>query len=898
MEREDPKSDQGSESSDEYDDFGNRLRPKTPSRESLSALIEEDSAVSSVIEVAELHENKEYYPPAESVFPEAKVLIQEEDNEDIDQPIISRPSKQTYWVPAEIDGDFAGKFRAGLAGTTSDHRSICVVGESGSGKTTLCDWLLSSDEQLPFSRPLSRQMDDWVAEIDRQSTLRACPASLLLRDRGGKTLLAQFIDSPGVADFDAEVRSLASCCDVVLFVIDVCSGLGAQSTRLLKHLSAKGVPVLVVLNKIDRFVFEAKLTPEDAYLRLRGIADEARAAIGTEPILFFASGKYELFFGLEDLAERVFGAEGAKSRFRFLWGDVYYSPEGGFSPSPTSGSNRRTFVEFGLWPVYKVLARAVAAGGGDVEARLKAACGEWTCVAGLVDAVRRVAPKMRSLSTNETESVGGVLLALKNGPDPAEREAPVRKLAVLAKLLRGSLRVGDEVVNSDGVSRKVEFSLPVVSGTIEPMDEAGEGCIVWLHGFSATPGSLISVKGSEHSQANGMRSQEEQPLFTATGLPSPKSVPDLGVPGVLNVGVEPRTPEEMSALIESIQLACLCNRGLSYQTEETGELRLIGPGEIFLDFALYQIREVFGSLVVRVSEPTAEICETVSSLSSNFGLDPRSGLRVLCAPLEPQLISLWPEFTSIASDPESASTFLKSQCGWDTLSSRSLLSWGPPNRPAVLINDCLGPRRPSIASIKATLQSGFDWTAGAGPLTSAPLRGVVIRVVAASAAAPSRLVAAGLRRAAHAAMLLASPRLMEPVYLADILSRPEAMARVKELLSKRRGHILKEKPERGTPFMRLEAVVPVMDSLGFCDDVVGMSLGLASASLLFEGWQTVPGDPLDEEAVTKVLEPAETNKLARDVLVKTRRRKGLTDDIPLTQYFEDEQVINAMKGSL
>ena len=48
----------------------------------------------------------------------------------------------------------------------------------------------------------------------------------------------------------------------------------------------------------------------------------------------------------------------------------------------------------------------------------------------------------------------------------------------------------------------------------------------------------------------------------------------------------------------------------------------------------------------------------------------------------------------------------------------------------------------------------------------------------------------------------------------------------------------------------------------------------------------VPGDPLDRSIVLRPLEPAPAPHLAREFLVKTRRRKGLSDDVAVAHFFD------------
>jgi hypothetical protein len=56
----------------------------------------------------------------------------------------------------------------------------------------------------------------------------------------------------------------------------------------------------------------------------------------------------------------------------------------------------------------------------------------------------------------------------------------------------------------------------------------------------------------------------------------------------------------------------------------------------------------------------------------------------------------------------------------------------------------------------------------------------------------------------------------------------------------------------------------------------------------FDHWSVVPGDPTDTSIQLRPLEPATGQALARDLVLKTRRRKGLSDSIAVSKYLEDE----------
>lgn len=108
------------------------------------------------------------------------------------------------------------------------------------------------------------------------------------------------------------------------------------------------------------------------------------------------------------------------------------------------------------------------------------------------------------------------------------------------------------------------------------------------------------------------------------------------------------------------------------------------------------------------------------------------------------------------------------------------------------------------------------------------------------------------------------------------------------ILSRRRGHVLSDGPLAGTPLYGVRGLVPVIDSFGFETDVRIHTQGQASVALVFDKWSVVPGDPLDRDVKLRPLEMAPAGGTARDFVVKTRRRKGLSEDVSVSKFLEPE----------
>ncbi len=108
---------------------------------------------------------------------------------------------------------------------------------------------------------------------------------------------------------------------------------------------------------------------------------------------------------------------------------------------------------------------------------------------------------------------------------------------------------------------------------------------------------------------------------------------------------------------------------------------------------------------------------------------------------------------------------------------------------------------------------------------------------------------------------------------------------------KRRAHVFFEEPRSGTPFHTLKIEIPALESFGFETDIRTATIGQAMVLSQFNNWQMVPGDPLEKSIQLMPLEPSPIPHLARELMVKTRRRKGLMDDVSVVKFFDSSIII-------
>ena len=118
-----------------------REREEEPAAEGADALAAQDYSTAIV-----LHEDKEYYPDASDVYGSAETMLQDEDAQPIEEPII-KPTKTKVFSVLESEAPmttYDAEFLTGMLDHPSLSRCVAVLGGLGSGKTSFMDALIES----------------------------------------------------------------------------------------------------------------------------------------------------------------------------------------------------------------------------------------------------------------------------------------------------------------------------------------------------------------------------------------------------------------------------------------------------------------------------------------------------------------------------------------------------------------------------------------------------------------------------------------------------------------------------------------------------------------------------------------------------------------------------------
>ncbi len=135
-----------------------------------------------------------------------------------------------------------------MTATRSNLRNVAIVAHVDHGKTTLVDAMLWQSGAFRENSDVNdRVMDSMDLEREKGITILAKNTAV----KYGETTV-NIIDTPGHADFGGEVERGLEMVDGVLLLVDASEGPLPQTRFVLRKALAKRLPVVLVINKVDR----------------------------------------------------------------------------------------------------------------------------------------------------------------------------------------------------------------------------------------------------------------------------------------------------------------------------------------------------------------------------------------------------------------------------------------------------------------------------------------------------------------------------------------------------------------------------------------------------------------------------------------------------------------------
>lgn len=937
--------------------------------------VDDDGPSNAVI----LHEDKQYYPTAQQVYGEdVETMVQEEDAQPLTQPIIAPVEQKKFTIQeADLPPVFYDRsFMTDLMNFPEQIRNIAFAGHLHHGKTALMDMLVlethditdrlekktgkKRDEQLRYT-------DTHVLERERGLSIKSSPMSLVLQSTHGKSHLFNILDTPGHVNFVDEVASSLRLVDGVVLVVDVVEGVQVNTEQIIKHAVLEGLPLTLVVNKMDRLILELKLPPSDAYFKLKHVIEEVNTVIEAalpgqgekrrlspeKGNVLFACSSIGWCFTLQSFAKMYAdtyaptkkGTPGINIQefARRLWGDIFYNPKKrSFTRKAVEERAKRSFVNFILEPIYKIYSHTISESPEDLKATL--------ATLGIVLKPSQYKTDAKVLLKCVCEqffggSNGFVDMVVDHIPSPVEAAQSKVERYYTGPLDTKTARAMQEC-DQDGPL------IVQISKLFNTSDAKGFYSFGRVMSGTARPGSQVRVLGEGYSTDD----EEDMSMATIADVwiaESRYNIPTDGVPAgnwvllggvdnsivksatlvppelpdhedahifkpithftesVFKVAVEPINPSELPKMLDGLRKINKSYPLITTKVEESGEHVILGTGELYMDCVLHDLRRLYAEMEIKVSDPVTRFCETVVETSAIkcYAQTPnkKNKITMVAEPLDQGIAEdIESGKVSIKSSNRVIGKFFEENYGWDLLASRSIWAFGPDELgPNILQDDTLPSEvdKKLLLSVRDTIRQGFSWATREGPLCEEPIRNSRFKIMDVTLA-PEAIFRGGgqiiptSRRACYSSFLMASPRLMEPVYSCSMTGPADSVTSLYTVLARRRGHVLSDGPIAGTPLYRVSGLIPVIDSFGFETDLRIHTQGQATVSLVFDRWNIVPGDPLDKDVILRPLEPASAQATARDFVLKTRRRKGLSEDVSVAKFLEPELFASLKESGL
>ena len=136
-----------------------------------------------------------------------------------------------------------------------DLRNVAIVAHVDHGKTTIVDAMLQQTHAFSAHADVEdRVMDSGDLEKEKGITILAKNTTVFYNgpSANGETITINVIDTPGHADFGGEVERGLSMVDGVVLLVDASEGPLPQTRFVLRKALAAKLPVILVVNKVDR----------------------------------------------------------------------------------------------------------------------------------------------------------------------------------------------------------------------------------------------------------------------------------------------------------------------------------------------------------------------------------------------------------------------------------------------------------------------------------------------------------------------------------------------------------------------------------------------------------------------------------------------------------------------
>ncbi|XP_055956332.1 eukaryotic translation elongation factor 2 [Patella vulgata] len=741
--------------------------------------------------------------------------------------------------------------------------------------------------------------------------------------------LINLIDSPGHVDFSSEVTAALRVTDGALVVVDCVSGVCVQTETVLRQAIAERIKPVVLMNKMDLALLTLQLDKETLYQTFQRIVENINVIVNTygnnegpmgvievDPkngTVGFGSGLHGWAFTLKDFAkiyQSKFKIPEAKM-MRKLWGNQFYNTKTKVWEKQENADNVRGFTQYILAPIYQIfdtcmskpkddafklaekLQIKLSAEDKELEAKplLKTMMRKWLPAGdAMLQMIVIHLPSPVTAQTYRCELLyegpmdDAAAMSMKNCDPDGPLLMYISKMVptsdkgrfyAFGRVFGGTVSTGQKVrimgpnyapgFKTDLFEKNIQRTILMMGRYVEAIEEVPCGNICGLVGvdqYIVKTGTITTFK-----DAHNMR------------------VMKFSVSPVVRIAVECKNPSDLPKLVEGLKRLAKSDPMVQCVIEESGEHIIAGAGELHLEICLKDLEEDHAGVPLKKSDPVVSYRETVSEESTILCLskspNKHNRLFVKAAPM--------PDNTAEAIDNGDVSPrqefkarakYLSEKFDFDVGEARKIWAFGPEGTGPNLLLDCTKAVQ-YLNEIKDSVVAGFQWATKEGVLCEENMRGVRFNIhdVTLHSDAIHRgggQIIPTARRVFYASILTGSPRLVEPVYLVEIMVPESAQGGIYSTLNRRRGIVFENSQIGSTPQTLVKAYLPVNESFGFTGDLRSQTQGQAFPQCVFDHWQMLVGDPFDSTSKPYA------------IVEHARKRKGLKEGIPALDNYLDK----------
>ncbi len=671
---------------------------------------------------------------------------------------------------------------------SSQIRNLALVGHRGCGKTTVAEALLFSTGMAPRMGEVEKgttTCDFAAEEIKRQISI--APAACYCEHNGTKINL---IDTPGYAEFFAEVVPALWVADCSLLVVDAAAGVEVHTFKVFETAREQGQPLIALINKVDK----ERASFDNALASLRDNLSGPEVVAVQLPI-----GKEASFRGVIDLlAMEAIVGEGKQAKRTSI-------PE---ELSEAAEAAREAVIDAVAATNDELTEKYLGEGGLSAE---ELGQGLRNAVAqGLI---------MPVLATNAQGAVGAVALAeflAQVAPTPLDRGAWVGQRP---KSEEEVVRVPEASEPFAAVVFKTILDpyvgrlnlLRVVSGIAQAdatAVDAQSGNTVRLSGLAFIQGRQTVSAGTMAAGDIGCVTKLEDAQTGTTLCASAERVlfdcPALPM-GMHATALEAASRADQEKLSGALAQLSDEDVGFAYERDrETGELIVRGLGPLHVEIVTSRLKREF-EVDVLLKPPKIAYRETVTKKVRVHGRHKKqTGGRG-------QFGDVW-----IRVEPLSAGS------GFE------------------FVNEIKGGSVPT--NYIPAVEKGVQDAMASGVLAGYPV--VDVRVILDDGSShPVDSSDMAFRTAGQIAMRSAlqeaGASLLEPMAAVEVTTPDDIMGEVMSDINGRRGQI-QGMDAIGAGLQRVRALVPVAEMISYAADLRSLSQGRASYTMQFAHYQPVP----------------------------------------------------------